>query len=378
MNMLDYITAGESHGEYLSAILRGMPSGLKISLGELNEELTRRQAGFGRGGRMRIESDSVTVPGGLINGKTTGAPLGFLLVNTDHKINDMPALYRPRPGHADLTGALKYDEGIREILERASARETAMRVAVGAVCKQFLNEFGITIISHVVRIGSVSCAKMNRSFVDIAKRAKKSCMNCASEKCEKAMIGEIKKTSKRGDTIGGEFEVLVSGVPVGLGSHAHYAQKLDARLARGLMSIQAIKAVEIGLGVACGSLPGSHVHDEIFYAAARGYFRKTNYAGGIEGGISNGSDIVVRATMKPIATLKKSLRSVDMRTKKEERASFERSDVCAVPACSVIGEAVVAYEIADALLEKCGGDSLKEVKRNYQGYLKQVVGYRAR
>ncbi|MBI4358526.1 MAG: chorismate synthase [Candidatus Omnitrophica bacterium] len=369
--MLQFLTCGESHGKYLTAILEGMPSGLEVDPDFINRELARRQQGFGRGGRQKIEKDEIEFTGGVYQGKTTGAPVGFLLQNEDFKINELPQLFRPRPGHADLAGALKYREGIREILERASARETAIRTAVGAFCKLFLLEFEIEVTGHVIQIGK---AKLEEevSFDQILKRREGSEVNCVSREIERHMIAEIQRAMKNKDTVGGKYEIRARGVPIGLGSHVHYKRKLDGRIAQALMSMQSVKAVEFGIGALEAETPGSEAHDEIFYDAKGGYYHKTNRAGGITGGMTNGAEILVRATMKPISTLRRELRSVNMKTKKEEKADFERSDVCAVPAGSVIGEAIVAFEIADAMLEKFGGDSLLETKRNYEGYLKQV------
>lgn len=369
--MLQYLTCGESHGKYLSAILEGMPSGLAIDLSLINDELARRQQGFGRGGRQKIEKDALELIGGIYQGKTTGAPIGILLANKDVKISELPQLFRPRPGHADLAGALKYQEGIREILERASARETSMRVAVGSVCKLFLQEFGIEIVGHVVQIGAAEvCDEV--TFDEIGKQRKGSEVNCVSKKVEALMIQEIKKAMAEKDSIGGTFEIRAKNVPLGLGSHVHYKRKLDGRIAQALMSLQSVKAVGFGLGFREAETFGSQAHDEIFYDPKKGYYHKTNRAGGITGGMSNGAEIMVRATMKPISTLRRELQSVNMKTKQAEKADFERSDVCAVPAGSVIGEAIVAFELADAMLEKFGGDALSEIKRNYEGYLKQI------
>ena len=370
--MLKYITAGESHGHYLAAILEGFPSGLMIDLDFINGEMRRRQGGYGRGGRQKIETDGVEIMGGVIKKVTTGAPLGFLLSNKDFKIEEVPELFRPRPGHADLAGSLKYDQGIRAVMERSSARETSMRVAVGAACKLLLKAFGIEIAAHVVQIGSVLLPEQDMTIEEIRKGAENSSVRCVCKKTEKAMIQAIAKVMKSGDSLGGKYEVRATGLPIGLGSYVHFERKLDARLAMILMSQQSAKAVEIGEGVGLAGVPGSEAHDEIFYGKARGYFHKTNHAGGIEGGMTNGADLVVRLTMKPISTLARPLASVNMKTKKMEKADFERSDVCAVPAGSVIGEALVAYTLADAFLEKFGGDSLGEIRRNYEGYLKHI------
>ncbi|MFZ5801817.1 MAG: chorismate synthase [Candidatus Omnitrophota bacterium] len=371
--MLNMITCGESHGQSMAAIVEGMPSGLPVDLGFINGELARRQKGYGRGGRQKIEKDKVEVIGGVLKGKTTGAPVGFLLTNADFKIDSMPDLFRPRPGHADLAGALKYDQNIRPVLERASARETVMRVAAGALAKLLLREFGIEIAGHVVQIGKAACEESPALTVKkIREAAERSEVACVCAKTEKLMIAEIDRARQSKDSIGGVFEVRACGVPAGIGSHVHFERKLDARLAHRLMGLQSVKAVEIGDGIKLGTCPGSAAHDEIFYSKEKGYFRETNRAGGIEGGMSNGSDIVVRAVMKPIATLGQPLASVNMQTRRPEKADYERADICAVPAGSVIGESLVAYTLAEAFLEKFGGDSLREIRRNFDGYLKQI------
>ena len=314
--MLQFLTCGESHGKYLSAILEGVPSGLKADTSFIDRELWRRQQGFGRGGRQKIEKDEIEITGGVYQGKTTGAPVGFLLPNKDFKIDELPQLFRPRPGHADLAGALKYHQGIREVLERASARETAMRVAVGALCKLFLREFEIEVAGHVIQIGNARLEE-NVTFEQIVKRRDSSEVNCISREVEKRMISEIQKVMKTKDTIGGKYEIRVHGIPIGLGSHVHYKRKLDGRIAQALMSMQSVKAVEFGLGVLEAETPGSEAHDEIFYDSKKGYYHKTNRAGGITGGMSNGAEILVRVTMKPISTLRRELSSVNMKTKKE-------------------------------------------------------------
>ncbi len=373
--MLHYITTGESHGKYLAAILEGIPSGLKVDLDFIHSQLARRQQGYGRGGRQKIESDRVEILGGVLKGFSTGAPVGFLLQNKDFKIDEMPELFRPRPGHADLAGSLKYHQGIRAVLERASARETAMRVAVGALCQSFLEEFGIEIAGHVVQIGKARVEAKKKEGLSVKKirqMTEGSQVQCICRQAESGMIREIDEARRNKDSLGGQYEIRVSGVPVGLGSYVHYEKKLDGRLALALMGQQSVKAVEIGLGTALAGLPGSESHDEIFYEPARLYFRKTNRAGGIEGGMTNGEEIIARATMKPISTLARPLASVNMKTKEAEKADFERSDVCAVPAGSVIGETLAAFVVADAFLEKFGGDSLPEIKRNYEGYLRQL------
>jgi len=358
-----------------------MPSGLLIRVTDIDNDLARRQGGYGRGGRMKIEKDTVKIFSGVRWGKTLGGPIGLMVRNRDWdnwraKMSPDPAFLntaapvtRPRPRHADLAGALKYGmTDIRNILERSSARETAMRVAVGAVTKRLLDEFGITITSHVIAIGGVYARGDKMSLKEIRKRAEASELRCADHQAEKRMKLKIDEAARSGDSLGGIFEIIVSGAPVGLGSHVHWDRKLDGRLAAAIMSIQAMKGVEIGSGFGVANRPGSKVHDEIFWGPKGGFFRKTNHAGGIEGGMSNGEDITLRAAMKPIPTLMKPLRSVDMGSKKPFKASVERSDVCAVPAAAVVGEAVSAFEIAAALIEKFGGDSLDEMKRNYEQY----------
>ncbi len=373
--MLKYITTGESHGKHLATVLEGMPSGLAVDLDFINGDLARRQAGYGRGGRQKIEFDKIEILGGVIRGVSIGAPIGFLLTNKDFKIDQMPELTRPRPGHADLAGSLKYHEGIRAVLERASARETTMRVAVGAACKLLLKKFGIDIVAHVLQIGKARIKPKEEEGLTTAvirKRVQGSPVNCVSREAEKEMVKAIDEARGNKDSLGGQYEIRVSGVPIGLGSHVHFERKLDAQLAMLVMSQQSVKAVEIGLGRDLAGLFGSEAHDEIFYDKKLGYYHKTNRAGGIEGGMSNGAEIIVRATMKPISTLAQPLASVNMATKEAEKADFERADICAVPAGSVIGESLVAYTIADAFLEKFGGDSITEIHRNIEGYLKQI------
>ena len=383
--MLRYLTAGESHGELLMGILEGLPAGLLIRVTDIDSDLARRQGGHGRGGRMKIEKDTVKIFTGVRWGKTLGSPIGLMVRNKDWEnwrikmspdsafLNNAEPVTRPRPGHADLAGAMKYGHtDIRNVLERSSARETAMRVAVGAVCKRLLDEFGISVVSHVIAIGGVY-AKVDRlSHREIRRKTENSDLRCADHEAEKRMIRKIDDAQRSGDSLGGIFEVVVSGAPIGLGSHVHWDRKLDSRLAAALMSVQAIKGVEIGSGFGVANRPGSQVHDEIFWTPKGGFFRKTNHAGGIEGGMSNGEDITLRAAMKPIPTLMRPLRSVDLETRKPFKASVERSDVCAVPAAGVVGEAVVAFEIAAGMIEKFGGDSMDEMRRNYEQYQKQL------
>ena len=348
--MLQYLTAGESHGRGLVGILQGLPAGLKVKSIEINRELARRQKGYGRGARMKIEKDKAEILAGLRKEKTIGAPIALLVANKDFKIDNLPSLFLPRPGHADLAGSLKYNtRDIRDILERSSARETAMRVAIGAVCKGLLREFKIKILSRVAGIGKANKKSM--------------------------MISEIDKAKAEGDSLGGVFEVSAINLPAGLGSYAHWQSRLDGRLAQALMSIPAIKGVEIGRAFFCATLRGSQVHDGIFYNKARGFFRKGNHAGGLEGGITNGQPLMIRCAMKPIATLAKPLHSVNIKTKQAAKAAVERADICAVQAAGVVGEAMAAFCLAQALLEKFGGDSISETKRNYQGYLKQIKAF---
>ena len=382
---LRYLSAGESHGPGLTGVLEGLPANLPLNLEDINHQLARRQRGYGRGGRMSIEKDRVEVTAGLRFSRTTGGPLAFLLENKDFAnwrermspVGTPPAglepVTRPRPGHADLAGGLKYrQEDLRNILERASARETAMRVVVGSAARQLLREFGLHIYSHVGAIGGIWGSLGSLSHAEIEARAEASPVRSADPKKEQEMMERIDQAREEGDSLGGVVEVVALHVPVGLGSHMQADRRLDGKLAQAFMSIQAVKGVEIGCGFKGVDLPGSLVHDEIFYSTERGYYRRTNRAGGIEGGISNGSPIVIRAALKPIPTLYKPLQSVDMGTHEAFAASVERSDTCAVPAASVVGEAVLAFELAKAFLEKFGGDSLEEVQRNYQSYILDI------
>jgi len=381
--MLRYLTAGESHGPMLTAILEGIPANLSLVAEEINLDLGRRQRGYGRGGRMRIEKDEANIVGGVRHGLTMGGPIAILIANrdwenwkrtmdskpVDREADPKEPVTRPRPGHADLAGALKYEQrDIRNVLERASARETAARVAVGAVCKRLLREFDIEVFSHVTEIGGIVAKVDGLSFAQSRDRAEGSEVRCADAEAGEAMMRKIDEARKRGTSLGGVFEVVALNLPVGLGSYVHWDRKLDGRLAQAVMSIQAIKGVEIGLGFEGAKRFGFETHDEIFYEDGR-FVRKTNRAGGLEGGMSNGQPIVVRGAMKPISTQYAPMASVDLLTKEPFKASIERSDICSVPAAGVIGEAVVAFEIARALREKFGGDSLEEMTRNYRGYL---------
>ncbi len=385
MTTFRWMTAGESHGPELTALIDGLPAGLPLLAEHVDEHLARRQQGYGRGGRMKIETDRVRLVGGVRGGETLGGPVALVVPNKDYAnwqgrmgpepFSETPeAVTRPRPGHADLAGGQKYDRhDLRDILERASARETTMRVAVGAVGRRLLDELGIRVFAHVVRIGPVAVKPFGGSLDELASKARASDLACADDEAIDAMKAAIKEAAHAGDTLGGHFEVIVTGLPPGLGSHVQWDRKLDGRLAQAIMSIQAIKAVAIGDGFEAGSLRGSQVHDAITHVPETNVFPRTsNHAGGLEGGITNGEPLVVRASMKPIATLKKALPSVDIRTKEVFEAAHERSDICAVAAASVIGEAMVAIVLADAVLEKFGGDSLRELRRNVDGYKEQL------
>lgn len=345
--MLRYLTAGESHGRGISAILEGMPAGLKLDCALINRELKRRQAGFGRGMRMQIEKDEAQIISGLKNNRTLGSPITLFIQNKDFSIEKLARVICPRPGHADLAGMLKYGfSDIRQVLERASARSTVASVGIGAICKILLGEFGISIASKVLSVGGEATAI--------------------------GMTEKISEAIRNSDTVGGFLEVRAKRVPVGLGSYAHSDRRLDGRLAQALMSIPGIKAVEIGLGLGFGVSFGSEVHDAIYYSKAKGYFRLTNNAGGIEGGVSNGEEIVLRACMKPISTLIKPLDSVNILNKRVAKAAVERSDICVVGAAGVVAEAQVAFVLAEAFLEKFGSDNLSDIKKAYQNYLKRI------
>jgi chorismate synthase len=388
--MLRFQTAGESHGQALVAILSGIPAGLGIDFEYVNRELKRRQGGYGRGGRMKIESDAAQFLSGVRHGQTIGSPITLLISNHDWEnwkealaVEESPetrakhkALTRPRPGHADLAGCLKHNfPEARYVLERASARETAARVAAGSVAKLFLRDFNIEVASHVVAVGSVALKAEQVPFESVlALRAvEEIILSCVDPAVEVRMKEEVDKALEARDTVGGTFEVIAHGVPPGLGSCAQWDERLDGQLAQAVMSIQAVKAVEIGGGIEAVGRPGSQVHDEIGYDRENSRFtRKSNRAGGLEGGISNGEDIVVRGYVKPISTLRRPLESVDFETKETATAAYERSDVCVVPAAGVVGEAMVALTIGRSFLEKFGGDSMVETKRNYSAYMEQV------
>ncbi|MBU1656890.1 MAG: chorismate synthase [Candidatus Omnitrophica bacterium] len=371
--MLRYMTAGESHGKGMMAIIDGVPAGLGVDIKFINDELLLRMHGYGRGGRMTIEKDEVDIIAGCRKGRTIGSPIGMLVGNKDYKIDELPDVTCPRPGHADLAGIQKYGfRDARDVLERASARETVVRVAVGAVAKLILKEFGIRILSHVTMIGGVSARVTGLSFDDILKLAdpEKSKVRCVDRKAEKLMCEKIDKAREDGDTLGGSFEVIADAVPPGLGAYAQWDRRLDGALARAVMAIPAVKAVSIGSGIKSSGNAGSMVHDPITYdKEERSFVRGTNNAGGLEGGLTNGSQVVISGFMKPIATLKAPLRSVDISTKQESFAATERSDVSAVASCGVVASAVVAIELAAALLEKFGNDSMNEIRENHAAYI---------
>lgn len=386
--MLRFLTAGESHGPVLTAIIEGLPAGLPLTEEYINYQLARRQQGYGRGERMKIEQDQVILCGGVRGGLTLGSPVALQIENKDYA-NWAPymaagpeadttqrVVTRPRPGHADLTGALKYrHRDIRNVLERASARETAARVAVGSTAKRLLEELGIKVIGLVQQIGTVSAAGRDYSLAEIQEGLEHSQLLCPDRMAEQLMMQEIDRGKEQGDSLGGVFEIRIYNVLPGLGSYVHYDRRLDGKMAAALMSIPAIKGVEIGYGFAAASLTGSKVHDEIFYQPEQGFFRMTNGAGGLEGGMTNGNTLVIRAAMKPIPTLYQPLKSVDMHTKEPFKATVERSDVCAVPAAAVVGESVIAWELAVSVLEKFPADNLYDLKReieNYREYLRQV------
>ena len=413
-----FTTAGESHGRALVAVIEGLPASLPIDIAKIDLELWRRQQGYGRGGRMKIEKDQVQVLSGVRHGKALGSPVALMIENRDfvhwedvmssEELDVEPKnprlVTRPRPGHADLPGGMKYGaRDLRNVLERASARETTARVAAGAIAKQLLGEFGIEIRSHVVKLGSVPESPLEKSWEEVAAIAYDSPLSCADDAIQAHMIEDIDKAKEDGDTLGGVFEVIVKGLPVGLGSAFSWNEKLDGRIAQAFMSIHAVKGVEIGDGIANASRPGSEVHDEIFVNAERGmrnaefdssesnaaqgsedsafriprsaFSRKTNRAGGLEGGITNGEELRVRGYLKPISTLKKPLRSVDINSKESSDAAYERSDVTVVPAAGVIGESMLAIVLANAMREKFGGDSIDEMKSNFENYERSIAVY---
>ncbi len=389
--MFRFTTAGESHGRALVAIVEGLPAGMPVDVDQIDHQLKRRQQGYGRGARMKIESDRVEILSGVRHGLTLGSPLALMVENKDWanwtevmsaEPQDLAAeksrrVKRPRPGHADLAGGLKYNtRDLRDVLERASARETTARVACGALARQLLANFGVEIHSHVIQLGGIPDKPLELTFDQIAAIADDGPLRCGDEPAQERMLELIDKTKTEGDTLGGVFEVVARGVVPGLGSHTAWDLKLDGRLAHAVMSIPAVKAVALGAGTEASSLPGSEVHDEISYnEETKEFIRASNRAGGLEGGVTNGEEIRVRGHLKPISTLRRPLRSVDIDTKQEEKAAFERSDITVVPAGGVIGEAMVALVLASAMQEKFGGDSLGEMKRNFEAYREQLRGY---
>jgi chorismate synthase len=376
--MLRYWTAGESHGKALLALVDGFPAGLSVDEGAINHELIRRQGGYGRGKRQQLEVDNVDVLSGVWQGVTIGSPIALQVINRDYKLERLKDLERPRPGHADLTGAVKHLGSIRGVLERASARETAARVAAGMLAKQLLAKFGIDTIGYVSELGGEKIPTPPGSLAEHRGLRDQSVIYCLAPEWNDKFVELIDRTGDEGDTLGGVIEVRVEGLPIGLGTHAQWDRKLDGRLAQAVMAVQAIKGVEIGMGFEAARLPGSRVHDPIRHDPSRvgepslGYVRPTNNAGGLEGGMTNGQPLVIRAAKKPIATLRKPLESINWETKETQKAQYERSDVCAVPAASVIIEAVVAFEVAAALVDKFGGDSVAEMKGRYDLYLEMA------
>ena len=390
--MLRFETAGESHGECLVATLTGLPAGIPISLDAINRELWRRQQGYGRGGRMKIETDRVEIVAGVRHSQTIGSPIAIIIQNKDWKnwtetlpVEDIDGaedkkkpVTRPRPGHADLAGSIKYNfPDARYILERASARETTARVAVGALAKTFLSQFGIGVLSHVIGVGSVRLERQT-SWEELVSLSEKEevLLGCVDDEIEKRMKEVVDQAYRTGDTVGGVFEVVAHGAPVGLGSHITWDSRLDGRLAQAIVSMQAVKGVEIGFAAEGAASFGSRVQDTIHYNREERHFtRGANRAGGLEGGMTNGQDVLVRGMLKPISTLRRPLESVDLTTREPALAAYERSDVCVVPAAGVIGEAMVSIVLAQAFLEKFGGDSLDETRRNFEGYREQVRNF---
>lgn len=388
-----FLTAGESHGPQLTAIIEGVPSGFNISIAKINDKLKKRQAGYGRGNRMKIESDKVQILSGVRDSKTTGAPITLVIENTDYAnwkdimnveevTNQTKRVSKPRPGHADLNGGIKYNlKDIRDVLERSSARETAIRVAVGELCSQLLDHFSIKIFSHVINIGGIQSKSFQQlqleefMIAEFITRVEVSDVRCFDSDISLLMKQEIDQAKRTGDSLGGIVEVLALGLPIGLGSHVHWDRKLDGKIGQAILSIQGFKGVEIGIGFGAANLPGSKVHDEILWSKEKGFYRSTNNAGGLEGGMTNGEPLIVKGAMKPIPTLYKPLNSVDIDTKEPFEATIERSDTCAVPAASIVAESVVAFEITKAFFEKFAGDSYDEIAANYRSYLKQVEEY---
>ncbi|MFZ5645755.1 MAG: chorismate synthase [Bacillota bacterium] len=386
--MIKFVTAGESHGPALTAVIENLPSGIPVTDEYINNQLKRRQGGYGRGGRMKIESDRVRFLAGVRGGLTLGSPVAMQIENRDWENwseimdpgpgaqIDKKTVTRPRPGHADLSGAIKYcHRDIRNVLERASARETAARVAVGSLARRLLEELDVTVVGAVAGVGPVIAGVPDITPAELQDLVMRSPVGCADPRAEEAIKAEIDRARESGDSLGGVFEIRIYGLPPGIGSYTTWDRKLECRLAGAIMSIQAIKGVEVGIGFAAARLPGSQVHDQICHDKGRGFYRETNRAGGIEGGMTNGEPVVIRAAMKPIPTLYKPLKSVDIASREPFEASVERSDVCAVPAACVVGEAVAAWEIAGACLEKFGGDCLEEIKARWQAYCERAKNF---
>jgi chorismate synthase len=385
-----FTTAGESHGPQLTIIVTGMPAGVRLDRQRINRDLARRQHGYGRGGRMKIEHDEAEIVSGIRGGETLGSPIAITIRNLDFENwrgamdpwnvdadeSQKRRVHAPRPGHADLAGGLKYDRhDLRDVLERASARETASRVAAGAITKELLRAFEIEIRSGIVSVGSAGDPEYSPTWEELMAVDDDSPLRTVKREHEEAMIKVIDAAKEAGETLGGTIVAAAHGVPVGLGSYVQWTEKLDGRIGQAILSIHAVKAVAIGDGVAGARRVGSEVHDPIYFDEKRRYSRSTNRAGGLEGGVTNGQDVVVRAFMKPISTLRRGLPSVDIETKKEHRSQWERSDVTAVPACGVVCEAMLAVALADAMREKFGGDSLAEMRRNYDAYIEQMTRF---
>jgi chorismate synthase len=385
-----FVSAGESHGPQLTIIVTGVPAGITLDQSRINGDLARRQHGYGRGGRMKIEHDQVEIAGGVRGGETLGSPIAIVIRNADFEnwngamdpwnVNEAEAqkrrVHAPRPGHVDLAGGMKYDrDDLRDVLERASARETASRVAAGAIAKELLRAFGIEIRSGVVAVGSAGDPEAPVTWDDLQRVDESSPLRAINRELELAMVAAVDAAKEAGETLGGTIVAAAHGVPVGLGSYVQWTEKLDGRIAQAILSIHAVKGVAIGDGIGASRRVGSEVHDAIYFEESRRYHRKTNRAGGLEGGVTNGQDVVVRAFMKPISTLRRGLPSVDIETRKKHRSQWERSDVTAVAACGVVCEAMLAIALADAMREKFGGDSLGEMRRNYDGYIAQLLEF---
>jgi chorismate synthase len=390
MSRFTFLSAGESHGPQLTVIVTGMPAGVRLDRERINRDLARRQHGYGRGGRMKIEHDEADIAGGVRGGETLGSPIAIVIRNDDFKNWEAPMgvwdvdaaeaekrrVHAPRPGHVDLIGGMKYDRGdLRDVLERASARETASRVAAGAIAKELLRNFGIEFRSGVVSLGAAGDPDYAATWDELAAVDDDSPLRAVNNDAEAAMVAEVDKAREAGETLGGTIVVAAHNVPIGLGSYVQWNEKLDGRIAQAILSIHAVKAVAIGDGVAAAQRVGSEVHDAIYFDAARRYHRTTNRAGGLEGGVTNGQDVVVRAYMKPISTLRRGLPSVDIDTREPHRSQWERSDVTAVPACGVVCEAMLAITLADAMREKFGGDSLGEMVSNFETYGARLSRY---